>query len=439
MKTIQNISYFILAAVLTLFASCNKAGNSNEKKTGLSKRIDLIGNLDNRAKAFTLSSISDSIELIPLQLDPQHLFNEEDISNFEITADYIFLYTAKSGILEYTRDGKFVRQVGRIGKGPGEYLLLRSMFIDPRKSIIYGYLNWTHKLAEYDFNGKFKLATSPHYSHSDDFPSITKFYHYYLIHQRPSLLEKSDTNLVFNFAITDSLFNSIKELNEPGFLNRKQEIIDNRYNPKDPWANFYQAPDPILNYHSNNLALLYYTDSIIYSISSQLEITPKYSINIGPKAPFWVARRRLKDPSFFGYLVINNFMETPEYVFIDFGYKEDNYKARFNKSTEKVDMLKGKGEIVEKIVGGRLYSRRREGKLPFFTNDINGTGRFYPQWSREGCLISITPAYRLAALPFDSIAAAHVTNSASRDRLLTLAKGIDLAGSPVLTLVHLKQ
>jgi hypothetical protein len=438
MKAFLNTSCLILASALTLFISCSKPNNSRKNIDESHNRIDLTGNLENRVEAFNLSDISDSIELIPLQLDPQHLFNEEDISNFEISADYIILYTSRSGILQYTRDGKFIRQVGHIGKGPGEYLLLRSMFIDPRQNTIYGFTNWTYKLLEYDFNGNFKRTIEPSYRHSSDFYRITKFGKYYLIHQKPSLIETADTNMVFNLAITDSLFNDIKELSEPGFLNRKQEILNNKYNPKDSWANFYGAPDPILNSQSNNLTLLHYTDNIIYSISQQLEIVPKYVIDIGTKVPFWLAHRRLKDPKYFEYLVINNFIETPGYLFIDFGCKEDNYKARFDKSTGKVDMLKEKGKIVEIIVKGRLYGRRREGKVPCFTNDINGMGQFCPQWCKEGCLMSITPAYRLAALPFDSIAAAHVVNPSSRNRLLTLARGGDRAGSPVLTLVHLK-
>lgn len=439
MKAVQNTSCLILASALTLFISCSKPTNSRKNIDESNKQIDLIGNLENRAEAFNLSNISDSIELITLQLDPQHIFNEEDISDFEITPDYIILYTARSGILQYARDGKFIRQVGRIGKGPGEYLLLRSMFIDPRQNIIYGFTNWTDKLLEYDFNGNFKRSSEPSYKHSNDFYRITKFGKYYLIHQNPSLTEKADTNMVFDLAITDSLFNDIKELSKPGFQNRKQEILDNKYNPKDSWANFYWAPDPVLNYNPDNLTLLHFTDNIIYSISQQLEIIPKYTIDIGTMVPFWLAHRRLRDPKYFEYLVITNFIETPGYVFIDFGYKEDIYKAQFDKNTGKVDMLKEKAKIVEKIVNERLYSRRREGTAPCFTNDINGMGQFSPQWCKEDYWISITPAYQLAALPFDSIAAAHVTNPGSRNRLLTLARGIDRAGSPALTFVHLKQ
>ena len=66
---------------------------------------------------YSLSYFSDDIEYIPL--DSQVLIGYT--RTIEILDSLIFVSTFSPGLLLYNIDGKFIRQIGRKGKGPGEY------------------------------------------------------------------------------------------------------------------------------------------------------------------------------------------------------------------------------------------------------------------------------------------------------------------------------
>ena len=78
----------------------------------------------------TLSKIADDITYIPLdnslQLDQIH-------PNFRFTKNSIWLCVTFTGILEFNRDGKFVRKIGNIGRGPGEYVYYSEFTVDDNK------------------------------------------------------------------------------------------------------------------------------------------------------------------------------------------------------------------------------------------------------------------------------------------------------------------
>jgi hypothetical protein len=72
--------------------------------------------------------------------------------------------------------------------------------------------------------------------------------------------------------------------------------------------------------------------------------------------------------------LVSDFIETPAFVFLDFGYGTSCYKARFHKEDAKVDVLRNEGKIDDIIISGNLTGRRRDGRQPSFTNDLTGSG-----------------------------------------------------------------
>lgn len=85
-------------------------------------------------KEITLSEIADDITYIPLDndfpisliYDPRYFVN-----------DNIYLSAFQSGIMIFDMSGRFVRRIGSIGRGPGEYVSYYKFTIDEKAGTVY--------------------------------------------------------------------------------------------------------------------------------------------------------------------------------------------------------------------------------------------------------------------------------------------------------------
>lgn len=103
--------------VLTLWLGWAWAGTAPEVKNGKSPK----------GKAQTLS-FTEQLRFGADDTDPNYIWSGEEVSLR--VAENGHMFVADSGgnrILEYDRSGKFVRQIGREGKGPGEFVALKHL------------------------------------------------------------------------------------------------------------------------------------------------------------------------------------------------------------------------------------------------------------------------------------------------------------------------
>ena len=80
----------------------------------------------------TLLEIAEDISYIPLD----NSIPLNNIIPMKIVNDAIFL-GSDIGILEFNKEGKFVGKIGKIGRGPGEYLVLGRFCVDDKSERIY--------------------------------------------------------------------------------------------------------------------------------------------------------------------------------------------------------------------------------------------------------------------------------------------------------------
>ncbi len=429
--------FFTLGVILVSCTASNQPELASKSAQQRITDVNLIDNVNNTVSEFNLSDVADSLELVQVEMDPKYIFNEEEISNLIVTPEFIFFYTYKTGLLQYSRSGKFLRQIGRIGRGPGEYSLLRNYSIDANQRVIAGYCNSTN-LNMYDFDGNFLGTLKPSFNETREFISIYKFGEHFLFEQKPFSSSTKDTSHIYNFAVTDSLFNDVKILTDPSYTNRKKEIFENRYDPHDSWANFYWPAQPIKKLNSTYMDFLYYGDDTIQRLTNKLELETRYVLNSGKRMPFDVLHYRCHPYEYFDYVLITGFVETPRYLFLDFGYKKQKFMARFRKSDGHTDMLVNDVSINEKYVSGHLYTRRREGPSPSITNDLIGTGAFSVDYADERKWASVFPAYKLMELNADSVKQATVKSPNLRNEFLSTAKNASENDGPLLLIAHLK-
>lgn len=79
-----------------------------------------------------------------------------NVMDIQLTPEYIFIRHNGSRLLtQFTHEGKFIRHIGKEGRGPKEYGLMRKFSIDEANRLIYIHTNWTHKIMVYNFEGDF--------------------------------------------------------------------------------------------------------------------------------------------------------------------------------------------------------------------------------------------------------------------------------------------
>ncbi len=98
--------------------------------------IDIPTSIRNKGEV-KLSEIASDIEFIQLETTKDCLINSEQSDCF-ISGQYILVVSRKpAGAMVFDRNGKFLRRIGQVGKGPNEYTCLDAACIDPLGKFIF--------------------------------------------------------------------------------------------------------------------------------------------------------------------------------------------------------------------------------------------------------------------------------------------------------------
>ncbi len=102
-------------------------------------------------QTFYLSDIAESIEYIQLEFKKECTL--KDIGRIYITAKDIFIASRGGVIFRFDRTGKFLNQIGKFGKGPGEYTTTRFFAVDSVQRRVYVNSDMIG-IFVYDYDGK---------------------------------------------------------------------------------------------------------------------------------------------------------------------------------------------------------------------------------------------------------------------------------------------
>ena len=130
------ITYSIIFSLL----SCN----SKEKTDFITISVDY--DKDNN---LSLSEISEKIDAIELEVTDESLIQK--ISHVLYSPEIIIIQESKS-IMLFDKNGKFIRRIGSVGQGPGEFISIGSITADFESEKIFVYSD-NGKFICYDFSG----------------------------------------------------------------------------------------------------------------------------------------------------------------------------------------------------------------------------------------------------------------------------------------------
>ena len=120
--------------------------------------IDVVNNLG-KYRMIPVSDFISELEYIPLQTTRDCLVGES-IRDIIVTSAHIFI-TGPLGLgsfcYAFSRDGKFIGEIGSVGQGPGEYQFITRLSIDEKNQSLYLEAS-VRNLLEYSLDGVFRKS-----------------------------------------------------------------------------------------------------------------------------------------------------------------------------------------------------------------------------------------------------------------------------------------
>ncbi|MEA1876649.1 MAG: 6-bladed beta-propeller [Bacteroidota bacterium] len=138
----------IICTIILLFFSGGLILHGQEKIIDISNHWEDTGN-------YPLSRIGESIEYIPLETTPSCLIGPAHNYRYKIVRDTIYLTRSGHPVYVFDLNGKFVRRIGQVGKGPQEFVDVTSFAIDKNENRIWISDRKVGKILIYSTDGSF--------------------------------------------------------------------------------------------------------------------------------------------------------------------------------------------------------------------------------------------------------------------------------------------
>ena len=347
---LRTLIYFSLIIFFGCVSKDNKQGeaeNSTFYSIDCSKMIKTSGFVD-------ISEFAENLVYVPLETSSASTLGR--IFDAKFTKDYIFIHH-DGPLAQFDRSGKFIRNIGTIGRGPAEYLLIRSFSIDEAKELIYIQSNWTREILVFSFKGEFVKSIE---LNLDDRAIVWSRDSLFMCFKEP---QAGNEEYVFreintNGDILQTVKNYSKWQDKPAFGSSNVfwgRNIFYRFNNKLHFKGEYN--DTVYTYDSNNrIVPKFFLDLKEYTLPVEMRIEKGY-LNKVPAKYYWACVR-----------------ETLSYIFIRFatytGNKEESWYADegyafVDKSTRNWRAIKNKDEnsgFINDLDGGPDF-------VPEYTND----------------------------------------------------------------------
>jgi hypothetical protein len=383
-KYFSKLRAFIFLTSLILVA-CSPKQSPQEGIT----TIDLAGNLS-REKDFLLSTIATDIEYVKLDNSIDAIIQQ--IEQFDVTDHYILIFDRTLGkVLLFDRQGKFLRQISRSGKGPGEFVRPVDVSINPDEGFIY--ITQQKQIDSYRITGEFVKSTHlPSWAMNVE-PFGIDFLAYF-----PSQYSAMIQNYTIVFIRQDGTMGERLHKRNWDFLK-----------PQDPmkFPRLYRYDD-LWCYNE-----AYY--DTVYAVTPDRKIVPRIAFIKDQSDP---------DPMTSSGFYLDGWRELPGYIFV-YGSKNQKMTNLFyDRQTKEIWNLPYDTETDQFGI----------------TNDLDGGSKFLPGKVFKGKVFNLEYAFkfkdgfsRIAGKPYKALL------SERRKQLEELVAGITDDDNQILTIVTLKK
>jgi hypothetical protein len=365
--------------------------NGQSNLTDIPYNIDIKKNFTN-IKTISLSSIGKDLSYIPLETTPECIISKIEKTLF--SGSYIFV-SEKSRLLQFDKNGRFVKQIGSSGRGPEEMFLIQDFCIDEQKKEIY-IISAPDKLSIFDFDGVFKNSFHLSVRTTQIIPSDNNSLMFHIANvpgkNDPSWIITNKQGIVLS-----NIKNYLKRISQPGII--------------VPYSPLYLF-DNTLHFMEFGIDTLYY-----FKVAKRKPYAIFYfdNLKMNPDLIVNSSMVKINHENLTGTLWINSIIENDELLFITFslGVTDAEICAIYNKKTDAVTFLKDNA----------------------FQNDVDEGIMFWPkQVINDNLLIDYVDAFDLLKKQPGSLIK---NNYYVSSKLLNLKKQISETSNPVLIILKL--
>lgn len=391
---------FVVLAASVLLGGCGSSTQKKTEKTNNSKveksaKTYHIHLPEKGEDTLRVSSFADTVLYVPLETNSQSLIRR--IVQVQLTDQYIFV-NSRHKLLMFDYNGKFIRQIWKSGRGPGEYLLIY------RFRVVHDtvYISSTGKrsVAIYDTNGHF-------------------------IKEQPTPMELAFFNVEPDgkFVAFDRPAGTLVEFDRQ--LNVLDTIVvEQNVSPKRTRWMVWDEFDSYFYKSRNRLLFTDYLNDTIWNISNGKKKVA-YILNLGKKLLPWKFQSEYFDGDFNKFMKVAaaydkiGFAPTSSYLFL----MRKGYVAPELSSIYVRDLNSG---MTRKFNTGFIY------------DDLVGKRNLMEPFSSHDCLMAVVNPFKLKEELKKKQAKSKVGKDAPSPAWLKQMSKVKEDDNPILVIIHPK-
>ena len=249
MRDIQNIAVIILCAIF--FFGCGSPTNNNADV--ITVKFD-----NSQPRPVEVGNYFSDIKLVPLETTMQSVFSY--IKQTELKDSLLFICDDNKLVI-FNTNGEFISNIGRQGRGPGEFGAIKGFFIDPADQTVSIIDGSNGRLIKYGLDGE--------YISSREIPDGLFTWGYYAMHAG------DDKVLIFNtYNPIHNMAYTLMDLKEP----QKSEAF-HTYSPVELDGYAYHFAQHPMTHSGDDIHFTMPFDNIIYKYSDG-EVVKKYYVEV---------------------------------------------------------------------------------------------------------------------------------------------------------------
>ena len=367
--------------------------------------------LNNAGKQIYLADIAEDIKYIPLD-------DNIPFINFKyvVTPDFLYVSAKDIGILKFDRDGRLIKQIGRRGRGPGEFMygilftvdtITGNVFVEDRADVIKVYSQNGTFISEFRLN---EIIGGGGWR-GDDFEIFNSLLFF------PNSLGTGNSKYCWAFLDTLGNLVSTKKNSVPPFMTKYGRA-----------ASFYKFENKLFYFNYFNDTIF----SISPDLSHQAEYTfaqgdfrwPKTNIEYNSISDLNSKLRKLFQPS--------GMFETKRFIVIPYIYQQAAY-AFIEKKTKKIFLAFQKATDPRSVTETKAcITNNLDGGLPLERL------QYYSENDEEYFTSLITPFNLKMHISGSEFKNSRPEYPEKKKELEKFAGSLKETGNPVLVMVRLK-
>jgi hypothetical protein len=282
-----------------------------------------------------LSKFLENIKFVPLETTAQSIIGRTP--RYEVTDEYIIVrnYNTPKQILMFDRKtGKFIREIGKYGRGPDEYLRFSFIPYDPEKKVLYA-VNSLRQLVEYDLSGKIvEIIKTPDYVGSGEVIQLSKHQMSFDIMMDNKVFIGYFINILGTENNKLALFTKDAVLKVFPNYQALKTMSHGVMGLMDDNHTFYR--------HDNKIYYLEVFSDTLFQLTSN-SLIPRYYFKMGKYNVTWQINATVDHVKLGDYFYMRDINENNNYLFIKILFKRNLYVGFIDKKTNLITFCKLNG------------------------------------------------------------------------------------------------